>query len=190
MIGLTLSQWYKDIANAIRSKGISGSFKPSEMADAIRGIGGGDTVLKYTAGMGYEGSGTVIENKISNLLALATSENKDLEIKFKIGSATYDDWILTFYFGDYMRIGTNSSNGKLYLKVGGGSSQLVDCDKTKEYTILIHTATKKFDVIQDGSVITTLDYWSEDLRPFTTSSGTTSIYAEQNWLKYLSIGFK
>lgn len=190
MIGLTLSQWYKDIANAIRSKGISGTFKPSEMADAIRGIGGGDTVLKYTSGMGYAGSGTVIDNKISNLLALATSENKDVEIKFKIGSATYDDWVLTFYFGDYMRIGPNSSTGVLYLKVGGGSSQTISCDKTKEYTILIHTATKKFDIIQDGSVITTLDYWSDDLRPFTTPSGASAIYAGQDWLEYLSIGFK
>ena len=37
MIGLTLSQWYKDIANAIRSvNGSSDTYKPSEMADAIR----------------------------------------------------------------------------------------------------------------------------------------------------------
>ena len=187
MIGLTNSKNYKDIADAIRAKGVSGDFKPSEMAAAIRSIGGGDTLLKYTSDMGYISSGTVIENKISNLLALATSIGKDIEIKFKIGSANYDDWILTFYYGDYMRIGPNSSNGKLYLKESGGASQIIDCDKTKEYTIIIHTATKKFDIIQEGSIIQTIDYWAESMVPFTKIDGATSIYANQNWLEYLNV---
>ena len=187
MIGLTLSKWYKDIADAIRSKGISDTFKPSEMAAAIRNIGGGEMVMNYNAAMGYVGSGTVIENKIANLIAYAAENNKDVIIKFKIGSAAYDDWILSFYFGDYLRIGPNSTTGTLYMKVGGGQSHTVTCDPTKEYKIVIHTDTKKIDTIQDGSVIESADYWSTDNRPFDTLSGSTAIYAAQNWLEYLTI---
>ena len=189
MIGLTNSKNYKDIADAIRSKGVSGDFKPSEMAAAIRSIGGGDDVLlKYTDDMGYNGNGTVCENTIANLLAVATAASKDLKITFKIGSTTFDDWIITFYFGDYLRIGPNSSNGKLYLKVGGGTSEIVDCDASKEYTLIIHTATKKFEVIQDGTTIEELDYWApSETRPFDTVSGTTSVYAKQYWLEYLTV---
>ena len=191
MIGLTNSKNYKDIADAIRSKGVSGDFKPSEMAAAIRSIGGGDDVLlKYTDDMGYNGNGTVCENTIANLLAVATAASKDLKLTFKIGSATFDDWVITFYFGDYLRIGANSSNGKFYLKVGGGSSQIVDCDASKEYTLIIHTATKKFEVIQEGNVIDIRDYWApSETRPFDTVSGTTSVYAKQNWLEYLTVAF-
>lgn len=189
MIGLTLSKWYKDIADAIRSKGISDTFKPSEMAGAIRNIGGSDDVLlKYTDDMGYNGNGTVCENTISNLLAVATAASKDLKITFKIGTATFDDWVITFYFGDKLRIGPNSTNGKFYMQVGGGSSEIIDCDPSKEYTLIIHTATKKFEVIQEGTTIDIRDYWApSETRPFDTISGTTSVYAKQNWLEYLTV---
>lgn len=191
MIGLTNSINYRNIADAIRSKGVSGDFKPSEMAPAIRSIGGGDDVLlKYTDDMGYNGNGTVCENTIANLLAVATAASKDLKFTFKTGSATFDDWFITLYFGDYMRIGVNSSNGKLYLKVGGSSDQIVECDASKEYTLIIHTATKKFEVIQDGTTIEELDYWApSETRPFSTVSGTTSVYAKQNWFEYITIAF-
>lgn len=189
MIGLTNSKNYKDIADSIRSKGVSGDFKPSEMAAAIRSIGGGDDVLlKYTDDMGYNSNGTVCENTIANLLAVATAASKDLKITFKIGSATFDDWVITFYFGDKLRIGPKTANGKLYIQVGGGTSEIFDCDASKEYTLIIHTATKKFEVIQEGTVIDIRDYWApSETRPFDTVSGTTSVYAKQNWLKYLTV---
>ena len=189
MIGLTLSKWYKDIADAIRSNGISDTFKPSEMAAAIRSISGSDDVLlKYTDDMGYNSNGTVCENTISNLLAVATAASKDLKITFKIGSATFDDWVITFYFGDKVRIGPNASTGKLYIQVGGGSSELFDCDASKEYTLIIRTATKKFEVIQEGTTIDIRDYWApSETRPFDTISGTTSVYAKQDWLEYLTV---
>ena len=188
MIGLTLSQWYKDIANAIRSKGVSGSFKPSEMANAIRSIGGGDTVLKYTSDMGYASSGTVIENKICNLVALATANNKDIIITFKKGSATFDEYFLTFYFNEYFRFGCN--NTIVFWKIGGETNHSQAYDPTKDFTMIIHTGTKKFEIVQDGTTLDIIDFWSQDMRLFNNVDGTTAIYAEQNWLESLSVGFE
>ena len=40
----TDNRYYADIADAIRSRGVSGGFKPSQMSDAIAGISAGETV--------------------------------------------------------------------------------------------------------------------------------------------------
>lgn len=190
MIGLTNSKNYKDIADSIRSKGVSGDFKPSEMAAAIRSIGGGENYLKYTSEMGYAGSGTVVENKISNLLAIATSNSKDLQIKLKVGSATFNDVIMHFYAGsEWLRLNYNSSNNKINFQWGGSPSTRVEIDPTKELEIIIHTATKKFEFIQNGTTLDQFDYWVSDMRPFNTVSGTTVIYAGQDWLDNLTITF-
>lgn len=45
---VTDSKNYSDIADAIRAKGISGTFKPNEMADAIESIEGGGDVPDYS----------------------------------------------------------------------------------------------------------------------------------------------
>ena len=190
MIGLTLSKWYKDIADAIRSKGISDTFKPSEMAAAIRSIGGGENYLKYTSEMGYSSSGSVIDNKPANLLGLAASETKDLQIAFKVGTATFNNVIMHFYAGsEFLRLSYNSSNNKIVFHSGGSPSAQVEINPTKEVKIIIHTATKKFEFIQDGTRLDQFDYWSSDLRFFTRIEGTTSIYANENWLEYLTITF-
>ena len=186
MIGLTNSKNYKDIADAIRAKGVSGDFKPSEMAAAIRSIGGGDDVLlKYTDDMGYAGSGTVIENKLCNIIALAVAANKDLKVTFKKGSASFDEYFLAFYFNEYFRFGCN--NTIVFWKIGGEPYHSQTYDPSKDFTMIIHTDTKKFECIQDGTTLSIIDFWSEDMRVFNNLSGNTSIYAEQNWLEYLSV---
>lgn len=43
---VTDSKNYSDIADAIRAKGISGTFKPNEMADSIESISGGSIDVK------------------------------------------------------------------------------------------------------------------------------------------------
>lgn len=188
MIGLTLSQWYKDIANAIRSKGISGTFKPSEMADAIRGIGGSEDVqLKYTSDMGYAGSGTVIENKICNLIGLAAENEKDVIVTFKKGTTTFDEYFLTFYFNEYFRFGCN--NTIVFWKIGGETYHSQAYDSTKDFTMIIHTDTKKFEFVQDGTTLATIDFWSQDMRMFNNVDGTTSIYASNGWLESLTVSF-
>ena len=192
MIGLTLSKWYKDIADAIRAKGISDTFKPSEMAAAIRSIGGGggggggdDVLLKYTDDMGYADSGTVIENKLCNIIALAVAANKDLKVTFKKGSASYDDYFLTFYFNEHFRFGCN--NTIVFWKIGGETYHSQAYDPSKDFTMIIHTDTKKFEFIQDGTTLDIIDFWSQDMRMFNNLSGTTSIYAEQNWIESLTV---
>lgn len=192
MIGLTNSKNYKDIADAIRAKGVSGDFKPSEMAAAIRSIsgGGGENYLKYTSEMGWAGSGTVIDNKPANLLALATAASKDLQIALKVGTATFDNVIMHFYAdGEYLRLSYNSSNNKITFQVGPSPSTRVVIDPSKDVSIIIHTSTKKFEFIQDGTTLELFDYWSSSMKPFDTVSGSTSIYAGQNWLEYLTIAF-
>lgn len=191
MIGLTNSKNYKDIADAIRSKGVSGDFKPSEMAPAIRSIGGGDDVLlKYTDDMGYNTNGTVCQNTIANLLAVAAGASKDLKIKLKVGSATFNKVILHFYaYNEYLRLWYNSSNNKISFQWGGSSSEEVEIDPSKEVTIKIHTSTKKFEFIQDGTTLKQFDFWSSDTKPFDTIDGSTAVYADQNWLKYLTVAF-
>lgn len=189
MIGLTNSINYRDIADAIRSKGVSGDFKPSEMAPAIRRISGGegdDVLLKYTDGMGYASSGgTVIENKLCNLIALAVAANKDLKVTFKKGSASFDEYFLAFYFNEHFRFGCN--NTIVFWKIGGEPYHSQAYDPSKDFTMIIHTDTKKFEFIQDGTTLSLIDFWSEDMRVFNNLSGNTSIFAEKNWLESLTV---
>lgn len=53
-IGITDNQYYSDIADAIRYKGVTGTFKPSEMATAIESIPSGDDEPTSPSSDGWE----------------------------------------------------------------------------------------------------------------------------------------
>ena len=147
-------------------------------------------VLRYTDDMGYAKSGSVIENRVSNLLALATTALKDLQIIVKVGTATFNSSIMQIYANSkYLRLTYNSSNSNIGFLFDESASSKVEIDPSKELKIIIHTSTKKFEFIQDGTTLDQFNYWVSDMSPFNTLSGSTSIYAKQNWLELLSIKF-
>ena len=194
MIGLTNSKNYKDIADAIRTiTGGSEKYKPSEMAAAIRSATPDIPVMSYIADFGYNSSGQeVMDEKQCNLLAYAMTNNKDLIIKFKLGSSSTgsDDTFLYFYFGDYFRMFVHHSQHKVKFQLGGGSSDWVTIDASKECEIIIDHINHDITFKQSGETVGTLHWTWQSTTPLSTIAGSTAICANQNWLEYMKIIIK
>lgn len=197
MIGLTNSNNYRDIANAIRSvNGSANTYKPSQMAAAIM-AGSGDTdipFMEYDAAWGEPSTSQDVSKILAtNMLAYAMSENKDIIIKFKLGSSTAggDDVFMYFYFGgDYLRLFVHHAQHKAKFQLGGGSSSWVTFDESKELEIKIDHTTHDMIFSQDGTVIDTLHWGSWSTTPLTTVAGATAIQSATDWMEYMKIYMK
>lgn len=174
MIGLTNSQWYRDIARAIRSKlGGSTTYKPREMAAAIRGIeSSGDLIFYCPETWDYDG-GFYLHDNIFNA-------DTDVEIGFKVVSyaTRTEDYLIS--------ISMNNSYLKLWLSNGSGSngwfgaqygstvlfsSDLVNNDIVK---LIWHHDTKHLTYYVNNTQIADVDFTSfYDANSYTLISGAT-----------------
>ena len=149
-----------------------------------------DTVLNYDDSMGYS-SNIVAANNITNLLAYAFSQNKDLVVNVKVGTSTKssDDVAFHFYWAsEYLRCRFKHSTKQFKLQLGGGSSAWYTYVDTKAIKIRFNHSDNSIDIMQDGETTQHVAWpFSSDVRPLTNVPGSTVIYADSTWFEYLNM---
>lgn len=162
MIGLTLSKWYKDIADAIRSKGISDTFKPSEMAAAIRSIDGHTTLWKMDSSDApfYGGSWQTRLRYEANILKKYLADGKDIITNITCSGNPGDEYdIANFYVSDNRVIKIDTIGGVAKVKIQFGGGNLIpwtEFDTTKVLTVTF-THDYKINITQGATTLASVD---------------------------------